>query len=143
MEPTALNTSVEHLPANIQAELTEIVAIIRASCRDSVMIGLFGSYARGDYINDRRVHADTQLVTEYHSDLDILVLVHNGHKLRKSKIWHSIEQDIEDSPHIRTRVHLISEYLKRFNTALRDSGAGVKSTAPANGAVHNTKMREA
>ena len=121
MKATALNTSVEHLPANIQAELAEITAIIRARCRDSVMIVLFGSYARGDYINDRRVHADTQLVTEYHSDLDILVLVHNGHKLRKSKIWHSIEHDIEDSPRIQTRVHLISEYLKRFNTALRDS----------------------
>ena len=44
MKATALNTSVEHLPANIQAELTEIVAIIRTRCRDSVMIVLFGSY---------------------------------------------------------------------------------------------------
>ncbi|MCZ6803681.1 MAG: hypothetical protein O7D86_07085 [Proteobacteria bacterium] len=67
--------------------------------------------------NDRRVHADSQLVTEYHSDLDILVLVHNGHKLRKSNIWHHIEEDIEDSPRIQTWVHLISEYVKRFNSA--------------------------
>ena len=121
MEATPFNASVKHLPANIQAELAEIVAIIRARCRDSVMIWLFGSYARGDYINDRRIHPDTQLVTEYHSDLDILVLVYNGHKLRKSNIWHNIEHDIEDSPRIQTWVHLISEYLKRFNTALRDS----------------------
>ena len=124
MEASPLNTSITHLPANIQAELTEITAIIRARCSDSVMIWLFGSYARGDYINDRRVHADSQLVTEYHSDLDILVLVRNSHKLRRRNIWHTIEHDIEDSPRIQTWVHLISEYLKRFNSALRDSRAG-------------------
>ena len=53
MEPSPLNTAVTHLPANIQVTLTEIVAIIRARCPDSVMIWLFGSYARGDYINGR------------------------------------------------------------------------------------------
>ena len=74
--PITLNTSRDNVPDFIRHELDEVVAILRDEPygHKVLMIILFGSYARGDYINDERFNEEEGYFSEYHSDLDILWL---------------------------------------------------------------------
>ena len=47
-----MKTSLSHLPQRKKAELARITATIRQSAPQSEMIILFGSYARGDAVED-------------------------------------------------------------------------------------------
>jgi predicted nucleotidyltransferase len=60
-------------------------------------IWLFGSYARGDYINDRRVD-EYGVVSEYNSDVDILVVLRGKDSFKKSKMIKKFVGRVEDSP---------------------------------------------
>ena len=47
-----MKKSLAHLPERKRGELARIVSIIRASVPQAEMIILFGSYARGDAVED-------------------------------------------------------------------------------------------
>ena len=66
-----MKTSLDHLPEQKIHELTRAVATIRQFV-DGQMIILFGSYARGDWVED--IDEDT-LEFRYQSDFDILVVM--------------------------------------------------------------------
>ncbi len=122
MEPQylSLNTSRERVPTAIHKGLDSIVSIIHKHCDCSAMIWLFGSYARGDQINDSRIDSQGAL-SEYHSDLDILVVFNNHHWVKKTYVWQLIDADIAQDTSIGPRVHLITEYLPRFLEAVANS----------------------
>ena len=62
-------------PSLIHKPLELLLDLIQSEFGDEVaMIWLFGSYARGDFINDRRVGKDG-VVSEYQSDIDILLVL--------------------------------------------------------------------
>ena len=69
-----MKRSLAHLPKHKRDELKEIVAII-TELADVEMIILFGSYARGNWVED--VYTEGHITYEYKSDFDILVVVEN------------------------------------------------------------------
>ncbi len=48
---TAMKTSIEHLPENKQSQLKLAVEIVRKYTSPEMII-LFGSYARGEWVDD-------------------------------------------------------------------------------------------
>ena len=53
-----MKQSTDHLPQWKQNELTRIVEVIRAASEDVEKVILFGSYARGDYKEERDLKPD-------------------------------------------------------------------------------------
>ncbi len=71
MKKTVLKTSLDHLPARYQQDLLAIKEVI-LKCLPAEMIILFGSYARGNYVED--TYKEDDITYEYTSDYDILVV---------------------------------------------------------------------
>ncbi len=67
-----MKTSLTHLPTDKQQELSAVLEAILQVAKP-VMVILFGSYSRGDWVDDRYVENGTTY--EYKSDFDILVVL--------------------------------------------------------------------
>lgn len=67
-----MKKGIDYLPADRQSEIQKIVDAIRQRF-PAEMIILFGSFARGDWVDDR--YTENGIVFEYQSDYDILVVV--------------------------------------------------------------------
>ncbi len=115
-------TSLDSVPKGIQAQLEIIRELVLVNIKNHVdMIWLFGSYARGDAINDRRVDPETGLISEYNSDVDILVIVRGKNTMQKEKWWRRLDKAIADHPSISSSIHLIRDSIYRVEDALRHS----------------------
>lgn len=77
-----MKTSLDHLPAGHQENL-EIIKEIIVSSLNPEMIILFGSYARGDYV-ERDYTVEDGITYEYNSDYDILIV--GEERIRKNPI---------------------------------------------------------
>ncbi len=81
---THYNTSLDVVPQPIQAEIQRVLELIRKHIKQNLaQVWLFGSYARGDAINDCREDPETGVVSEYYSDVDILIVVGGSHTIKK------------------------------------------------------------
>jgi uncharacterized protein len=67
-----LKTGINHLSTNRQSEIQEITDVIRQRFPTEMII-LYGSFARGDWVDDR--YTENGTIYEYKSDYDILVVV--------------------------------------------------------------------
>jgi predicted nucleotidyltransferase len=67
-----MKKSLSHLPKDKQNELRLIVEKIRERIEPQMLI-LFGSYARGNWVED--TYLEDGVTYEYRSDYDILVIV--------------------------------------------------------------------
>jgi len=119
-----MKTSLEHLPQAKQRELERIKEILFEEFNSAVSgavsekkkrgrilkIILFGSFARGDWVDDRRRGG-------YKSDYDILVIV-NAKYLVDFEYWEVAEDRIQLDRTIRRTVQLIFEPLARVNMEL-------------------------
>ncbi len=115
-------TSLDGVPEGIQKQLSIITELVHANIKNSVsMIWLFGSYARGEAINDRRTDPKTGVLSEYNSDVDILVVVKGPNTMKKSKWWARLDAGIKEHPELTTSIHIIRESYLRFADALRHS----------------------
>ena len=74
-----MQTSLPERSEHVAEQLTAIVNVIRELVGDDLaMLILFGSYARGDWVNDRYVEGD--IVYSYQSDFDLLLVSeHRSH----------------------------------------------------------------
>jgi predicted nucleotidyltransferase len=73
-----MKTDLSHLPEHKQAELKAIVAALIPRYAEIEMIILFGSFARGTWVEDKYV--EKGITYEYKSDYDLLiVLIKNAH----------------------------------------------------------------
>ncbi len=81
------------------------------------MIILFGSYARGDFV-DYDFHYDHKEdhFTSYESDFDIMVIVRSEKIADDVKIWYKVENQIRRN--IRTPLTLIAEAIEHVNEKL-------------------------
>ncbi len=70
-----MKESLEHLPERKRGELARIVSIIRKMAPKTEMIILFGSHARGDWVQD--VTVDGLTTYEYSSDFDMSSVNYN------------------------------------------------------------------
>lgn len=87
-----MNTSLDHLPKNKQAELAKISTIIQRESDDAQMIILFGSYARGTWKDGSHEQGRGKLVIHKKSDYDILVVNRSEYSAKNTEQWKAIEQ---------------------------------------------------
>lgn len=108
-----MKNSLSNLPEVKQRELALITDLLKKS-RGVHMVLLFGSYARGNYVEDRYVEDGT--FYEYISDFDILVIT----AYEDAKNNFGIEKKIEKKlgGRIKTRVSLIFHSIKQINEML-------------------------
>ncbi len=114
---TSPRTDIDDLPANIQDELHYALKIIKRSKMPVVMVWLFGSYSRGDFINRRNVD-EHGVISVYNSDLDLLLVVEKEGINYKS--IRSLYRSLRDTPYIQTDPHLVFESTEQFDQALRE-----------------------
>ena len=67
-----MKNSITHLPNLKQEELNKITKLIRENCGDVEQIILYGSYARGDYREEKDLKPDRK--SGHVSDYDILII---------------------------------------------------------------------
>jgi HEPN domain-containing protein len=111
-----MKKSLSHLPEYKRDELKRVTEIILDECPTVLMIILFGSHARGDWVEDRHVGEDGTLY-EYKSDFDILVLVRTHKLVASSDLWRRAETRAHRFP-IHTWTNLIVESIETVNKAL-------------------------
>jgi len=118
-----INTNLNHLPEDKQANVRSIVDVIhdefdqvvsvatkQAKQRSRiVLILLFGSYAKGTYVNDPE--------NGYISDYDILVVLNEPELVDEYKIWHTVEE--RTALKTGAPVNLIVHTLREVNQELK------------------------
>jgi uncharacterized protein len=77
-----MKTSLDHLPEKKQHQIRALGELIRKEAEVEMVI-LFGSFARGDWVEDP--------AGGYFSDLDVLVIVKSPSMVDKVKLWSKIE----------------------------------------------------
>jgi predicted nucleotidyltransferase/HEPN domain-containing protein len=110
-----MKKSLAHLPKHKRAELKLVTEIILDECPTVLMIVLFGSYARGDWVED--TYVENHITYEYASDFDILVIVRSGKIVNSTDTWRRAEARARRFP-VRTWTNLIVESIETVNNAL-------------------------
>jgi HEPN domain-containing protein/predicted nucleotidyltransferase len=111
-----LKTSLEILPKDKQEELHRVVEIIREEFKPEMII-LFGSHARGNWVEDAYIGEDGNYY-KYKSDFDIYVLMHNHDDARKVNRRQSLRDKFRAE--IKTPVQLIADTFQYFNSRLKE-----------------------
>ncbi|MCJ2185083.1 HEPN domain-containing protein [Novosphingobium sp. 1949] len=124
-----MTNDLSHLPEGKRAELAHVVEVVRegfafATARRSqphlraaklLKIVLFGSYARGDWVEDP--------VGRYFSDYDLLVVVNHDDLTDVAEFWEKTEGrllvELSEGKALRTPVGLIYHSLEDVNEKLR------------------------
>jgi len=124
-----MKTSLDHLPAGKRRELTRVVELIRDAFAEAVKgrkaprfkngrllkIILFGSYARGDWVEDP--------VGRYFSDYDLLVIVDHEDLTDVPEFWIELEdrllEELSSGQCLRTPVSIIYHSFDDVNEQLK------------------------
>ncbi|CAG5068014.1 hypothetical protein DYBT9623_00742 [Dyadobacter sp. CECT 9623] len=107
-----MKTTLTHLPEDKQEELKTITEIILSKITAEMVI-LFGSHARGDWVED------FQETYEYVSDYDILVITKDRKAARGHKKWQDLDrelaahQDITKANIIQHSVWFVNDKIER------------------------------
>jgi HEPN domain-containing protein/predicted nucleotidyltransferase len=110
-----MKRSLRHLSIKKQNEIQYVVDVL--SRIDNVeMIILYGSYARGDFVED--TYAEGHIVYEYQSDYDIHVIVNDEHFASDTAVWHDVNQKIRLSHNVKTPVSVIVDDIFFVNEQL-------------------------
>ncbi len=112
-----MQTDLSHLPEAKQRELGEIVRVVRAH-EEVEMIILFGSYARGDYKEERDLAPKRW--SGHASDYDILVLVEDEARAADTARWSKVE-DACNRAGLSALVRLICHPIDEVDKALEES----------------------
>ncbi|MHC4360946.1 MAG: nucleotidyltransferase domain-containing protein, partial [Planctomycetota bacterium] len=107
-----MKKSLSHLPERKRGELARIVSIIRSSAPQAELIILFGSYARGEAVED--VTVDGHTTYEYSSDFDILVIVKSKALADNLDLWYELEDEAGKLP-VQTPVKIIAHEINFVN----------------------------
>ena len=104
-----MKTSIDHLPEDKQAQLQAIAELFRECLAVDKLI-LFGSYARGEQVEDKE--------TGYLSDYDIAVVVDNEKQAADVTLWSELEKRAREIAG-RIPVTLIVHDIKFLNHEIR------------------------
>jgi HEPN domain-containing protein/predicted nucleotidyltransferase len=110
-----MKKSLAHLPKHKRDELKLVAEIILEECPTVLMVILFGSYARGDWVED--TYVEDGITYEYASDFDILVVVRSVKIVNSTNTWRRAEARARRFP-VRTWTNLIVESIETVNNAL-------------------------
>jgi HEPN domain-containing protein/predicted nucleotidyltransferase len=94
-----MKTSLSHLPEDKQEELKTLTKIITEKVTAEMVI-LFGSHARGDWVEDFQEN------TEYVSDYDILVITKDRKSAKADEKWRNLGKALNSNGE-QTRVSII------------------------------------
>jgi predicted nucleotidyltransferase/HEPN domain-containing protein len=85
-----MKTTIDHLPDDQQQKLQAITAVFTSPdvAIPVDMLILFGSRARGDWVDDQE--------TGYKSDYDLLVVVENEKQVNDLTVWGELERKVRD-----------------------------------------------
>lgn len=110
MVRAGMESSLDHLPEKKRAKLVAMAAKLRAEAPCVGMIVLFGSHARGDWVED--------METGYRSDYDLLVVVDTPEQAEDHALWARAEAAIRPfaSP---SPVTLIVHDIRELNWQIR------------------------
>jgi HEPN domain-containing protein/predicted nucleotidyltransferase len=111
-----MKTSLVHLPEQKQQELQRVIEIIREEI-DLEMLILFGSYARGDWVED--LDPET-LQYRYQSDFDLLIVTDTPRQADRIEQNNKLSRRLAKTIH-RTPISLIAEDIQFVNRRLRKS----------------------
>ncbi|MDD5698104.1 MAG: HEPN domain-containing protein [Victivallaceae bacterium] len=111
-----MKRSLAHLPREKKDELRAVVEIIRELI-DAEFIILFGSYARGDWVEDRYT-AEDGITYEYQSDYDLLVVVQDLPKYQYKGYRNRIKYRARKFAGCTTPLSIIMHSLDEFNQAV-------------------------
>ena len=110
-----MKTSLEHLPKKKQDEIKAVRDII-CDLIDAEFVILFGSYARGDWVEDRTVGNDDN-VYEYKSDYDILIVTKNPRRYEHNNSPERIKNKAEQLG-VRTYISIMFHSPAEFKRAV-------------------------
>lgn len=119
-----MKTALDHLSPAKQQEIDRIVDILFEELDDALKLAtsaekkrgrvlkviLFGSYARGDYVEDRN--------SGYFSDIDLLIVVNQARLTDIAEFWYKAEDRFLTNPRIQTEVNLIIHTMDEMNDNL-------------------------
>ena len=88
-----MKDSLEHLPEGKREELRRLAETIRGMCDDVEMILLYGSYARGDYKEEKDLDPDR--ASGDASDYDILVVTTEKDTVRNGQLWGKVDKALQ------------------------------------------------
>jgi predicted nucleotidyltransferase/HEPN domain-containing protein len=111
-----MKTTLDHLPKHKQLELQRVIDIIQEEI-DLEMLILFGSYARGDWVED--LDQET-LQYRYQSDFDLLVVTETTRQADRVEQNNKLSRRLAKTIH-RTPISLIAEDIQFINRRLRKS----------------------
>ena len=108
-----MKQDITHLPERKQQELKNITQIICDIAKPEMVI-LFGSYARGDWVEDKYDKEHYR----YQSDFDILVLVQTRSEITQGKLERDIEEKLDQGSSLKTPVSIIVHDVEFVNRRL-------------------------
>lgn len=106
---------LNHLPQTKQQELSLLTEVLSAF-KEVEMVILFGSYARGNWVEDSYV--EKGVTYEYVSDFDILVVLTHENLKQKFKIEDKVKAELTSTGKVNTPVSLIFHGVKQLNASL-------------------------
>jgi excisionase family DNA binding protein len=115
LQKTSMKQSLSHLPEYKVKELATITEIILKELDDIQMVILFGSYARGNWVED--VCTENDYTYEYKSDFDILVVTKYADAANNTDLQSKVEGKLNRA---ETTVNLIFHDIQFVNSQLNE-----------------------
>ena len=111
-----MKTSLKIVPQEKRQQLQRAIEIIREEVNPDMLI-LFGSYARGDWVED--VDPET-LLYRYQSDFDLIIITETKQQASKIEQNNQLNKRLAKTIH-RTPISIIAEDIEFINRRLRKS----------------------
>jgi predicted nucleotidyltransferase len=115
-----MKTSMDHIPLHKQEEINKVVEIIKNHGSRKIkaeMIILYGSYARGDFV-ERDIICEGNHTLEYRSDFDILIITRKPTPELNNGFGYQIGNIITQNHSIHSPVSIIVEDIYHVNARL-------------------------
>lgn len=116
-----MKRSIDFLPERKQADLNQLVALIREEVKDTVMVILYGSYAKNTYVecDERR---DFGVKMRYLSDYDLLVVTKRRIGASEGTKFSRIAERFmaDKNADFQTRPQFINESISKLNNSLSE-----------------------
>jgi HEPN domain-containing protein/predicted nucleotidyltransferase len=114
-----MKKSLAHLPLYKKQELKRLKSIILEKAPATQFIILFGSHARGNWVDDE--YTEGHITYSYKSDFDVLVITEDWETARNSGLWAQVEKEYYGALSRQiTPLEIISHDVEYVNTGLRE-----------------------
>ncbi len=114
----AMKKSLAHLPKEKQTELMLITEKICDLVPQAEMIFLFGSYARGDWVDGPHIQGRGRLTIRKRSDYDIAVITRFAYTARDTALWDKLKTEFAKM-NLSTIVRIIPREIDFVNYKLQ------------------------